>query len=183
MVGAGLLSGKGWKGLAGSWSGGMIPAAFDLMAHPFMPQKYLGFAASPFRGLKSGYDMSLRGTAILNVPLAAFSMATAPRGHALSAGAESLSMGIGGLLGGVMFGPAGAIAGGILADTGASRAVGKAFQALHDLDRNLHRLHMGGDYQDSEQAYTMRQAAVQEMSGSLLNARAWLGREGRAMHA
>jgi hypothetical protein len=42
---------------------------------------------------------------------------------------------------------------------------------------------MGGDYQDSEQTFTMRQAAVKEMSGSLLNARAWLGREGRAMHA
>jgi hypothetical protein len=42
---------------------------------------------------------------------------------------------------------------------------------------------MGGDYQDSEQAWTTRQAAVQEMSGSLMNARQWLGHEGQAMHA
>ena len=163
MIGAGLLSGKGWGGFA-DWKSGL---AFG----------------HPLRGLRSGYDFSFRGAAIFNIPLAAFSMASAPRGHAVSAGAESLSMGMGGLLGGLMFGPLGAIAGGVIADTYFAGQVGKAFQSLHDLDRNLHRLHMGGDYQDTQQNYTMRQAAVAEMSGSLMNARAWLGREGRAMHA
>ena len=156
MLGSGLLTGKGRKRLLGNWTRG---------------------------GFRAGWDMSFRGAAIFNIPMAAFSMATAPRGHAISAGVEGLTMGAGALLGGMMFGLPGAVVGGILGDSSVSRTIAKPFQMLHDYERNFRRLRMGGDYQDSEQAWTMRQAAVQEMSGSLLNARAWLGREGRAMHA
>ena len=156
MLGSGLLTEQGRKRLLGNWTRG---------------------------GFRAGWDMSFRGAAIFNVPMAAFSMATAPRGHAISAGVEGLTMGAGALLGGMMFGLPGAVVGGILGDSSVSRAIAKPFQMLHDYERNFRRLRMGGDYQDSEQAWTMRQAAVQEMSGSLLNARAWLGREGRAMHA
>src|ERR1039457_2783219 len=155
MLGSGLLTGQGRKRLLGNWT----------------------------RGFRAGWDMSFRGAAIFNVPMAAFSMATAPRGHAISAGVEGLTMGAGALLGGMMFGLPGAVVGGILGDSSVSRTIAKPFQMLHDYERHFRRLRMGGDYQDSEQAWTMRQAAVQEMSGSLLNARAWLGREGRAMHA
>lgn len=38
------------------------------------------------------------------------------------------------------------------------------------------------NYQDTEQAYTMRQAAVQAIQGSHLNARSALGGEARLMH-
>ena len=62
-------------------------------------------------------------------------------------------------------------------------AVGKPIQALHDLGRNAHRLHTGGDYKDTQVAYTMRQAAAQEMSSSLLNARSYLGREAAFLHS
>ena len=156
MLGSGLLTNQGRQRLLGNWTTG---------------------------GFRAGWDMSFRGAAIFNIPMAAFSMATAPRGHAISAGVEGLTMGAGALLGGMMFGLPGAVVGGILGDSSVSRAIAKPFQMLHDYERNFRRLRMGGDYQDSEQAWTMRQAAVQEMSGSLLNARAWLGREGRAMHA
>ena len=156
MLGSGLLTEQGRKRLLGNWTRG---------------------------GFRAGWDMSFRGAAIFNIPMAAFSMATAPRGHAISAGVEGLTMGAGALLGGMMFGLPGAVVGGILGDSSVSRAIAKPFQMLHDYERNFRRLRMGGDYQDSEQAWTMRQAAVQEMSGSLFNARAWLGREGRAMHA
>jgi hypothetical protein len=42
---------------------------------------------------------------------------------------------------------------------------------------------MGGDYQDTQVAWTMRQRAAQEMSGSLLNARQYLGKEAALMHS
>ena len=41
---------------------------------------------------------------------------------------------------------------------------------------------MGFNYVDTEQAYTMRQAAVQAIQGSHLNARSALGGEARLMH-
>ncbi len=156
MLGSGLFTEDGRGRLLGNWSRG---------------------------GLRAGWDASFRGAAIFNIPMAAFSAASAPRGHAISAGVEGLTMGAGALLGGMMFGLPGAIVGGIVADSSISRAIAKPFQILHDYERNFRRLRMGGDYQDSAQAFTMRQAAVKEMSGSLLNARAWLGHEGRAMHA
>lgn len=41
------------------------------------------------------------------------------------------------------------------------------------------RGHVGGGYQDSQRALTMRQAAVQQIQGSKLNARSALGGEAR----
>ena len=42
---------------------------------------------------------------------------------------------------------------------------------------------MGGGFQDTEQAYTMSQAAAREMSRSLVNARQYLGKESVLMHS
>lgn len=44
------------------------------------------------------------------------------------------------------------------------------------------KVQFGGHYQDTQAAFTMRQLAVQEMSGSLLNARQYLGNEGFYFH-
>jgi hypothetical protein len=44
------------------------------------------------------------------------------------------------------------------------------------------RINFGGNFRDSEAAYTMRQLAVQEMAGSLTNARQFLGNESSFMH-
>src|ERR1035441_466543 len=87
MLGSGLLTEQGRKRVLGHWTGG---------------------------GVRGGWGVSVRGAAIFNVPMAAFSMATAPRGHAISAGVEGLTMGAGALLGGMMFGLPGAVVGGIL---------------------------------------------------------------------
>lgn len=45
------------------------------------------------------------------------------------------------------------------------------------------RVNFGGNFRDSREAMTMRQRAVQEMAGSLLNARQYLGNEAAFMHA
>jgi phage tail tape-measure protein len=44
------------------------------------------------------------------------------------------------------------------------------------------RVRFGGNFKDSQPAYTMRAKAEQELSGSLLNARRYLGREAQLMH-
>jgi hypothetical protein len=54
---------------------------------------------------------------------------------------------------------------------------------VHDFDQNVRRVRMGGDYQDTQVAWTVRQRAAQEMAGSLLNACQYLGREAALMHS
>ena len=44
------------------------------------------------------------------------------------------------------------------------------------------KVQFGRGFRDSEEAYTMRQMAVQEMAGSLLNARQYLGNEAFFLH-
>jgi hypothetical protein len=46
----------------------------------------------------------------------------------------------------------------------------------------VHRPSFGGNYRDTRQAMTMRQAAVQAIQGSKLNARSALGGEARLIH-
>lgn len=46
----------------------------------------------------------------------------------------------------------------------------------------MHKPNFGGNYHDTQQALTMRQQAVQAISGSKMNARSALGGEGRLMH-
>jgi hypothetical protein len=45
-----------------------------------------------------------------------------------------------------------------------------------------YRSNFGGNYQDTQQAYTMRQRAVQAMQQSRMNARSVLGSEARTLH-
>jgi hypothetical protein len=45
-----------------------------------------------------------------------------------------------------------------------------------------HKVQFGRGFRDTEEAYTMRQMAVQEMAGSLLNARQYLGNEAFFLH-
>jgi hypothetical protein len=45
-----------------------------------------------------------------------------------------------------------------------------------------HKVQFGRGFRDTEEAYTMRQQAVQEMAGSLLNARQYLGNEAFFLH-
>lgn len=49
--------------------------------------------------------------------------------------------------------------------------------------QSLLRPRLGRGYQDTEQAYTMRQAALQAINRSYLNARFYLGQEASFLHA
>ena len=54
---------------------------------------------------------------------------------------------------------------------------------LKELDQNVRRVNMGGDYHDTQVAWTMRQRATQEMAGSLRGARQYLRKEAALMHS
>jgi hypothetical protein len=83
----------------------------------------------------------------------------------------------------MLFGMPGAIVGGLVGDMAISSKIGKGIQFIHDLDRVHHRLNRGGNYEDTQDAWTMRPQASREMAGSLRNARQWLGKEGAFLHA
>ena len=59
---------------------------------------------------------------------------------------------------------------------------GRMFSSLAESGMARQKVQFGGNFRDSQGAYTMRQLAVQEMAGSLLNARQYLGNEGYFMH-
>jgi hypothetical protein len=141
------------------------------------------FGSGLKKSLHAGYEMSFKGSAIFTLPMTAFAMGMAPRGQTLSAAAGGLSTGVASFVGGMFGGLPGAMVAGYFGDEAISSTVGKLVQKVHDLGVNNRKLGMGGNYQDSEQAYTMRQLAAQEMSGSLMNARQWLGRESVQMHS
>lgn len=48
--------------------------------------------------------------------------------------------------------------------------------------QQAYRSNFGGDFQDTQQGYTMRQRAIMAMQQSRTNARSVLGSEARAMH-
>jgi hypothetical protein len=53
---------------------------------------------------------------------------------------------------------------------------------INDMKISRPRVRFGGNFKDSQPAYTMRQKAEQELGGSLLNARRYLGREAQLFH-
>ena len=180
-----------WAGFAanpaaalGDWRAGVVPTLWQAgtsLGNPKLAGKAL------YNGLKksakAGWEMSFKGTLIFNAPMAAFAMGQAERGHKFSAGVEAMSTGFGALAGGLMFGMPGAIIGGLVGDMPIAKMIGDAFQSLHDFDRAHRKLGVGGDYQDTEYAATMRQQACREMAGSLQNSRQWLGKEGAFLHS
>lgn len=145
-----------------------------------------------YHGLKHGYNLGIRGGGIFAAGFAGYAFATAPRGKAVAKGTASLlgastaSM-IAGLAGGLIAGPVGgmvgALAGQFLMVSPLERMIEKPVQAFVDLGYHARHVNFGGDYRDTDQAITMRQAAAREMSGSLLNARRWMGSEALFMHS
>ena len=82
--------------------------------------------------------------------------------------------------GAVLSGPVGIAAS--LLGYQASFPVQRAVQTVIDAGSDLRHLNFGGNYRDTQTAYTMRQKAAQELSGSLVNARMYLGQEALLMH-
>jgi hypothetical protein len=87
----------------------------------------------------------------------------------------SILPGVGTYIGAVFGGGAGAMFGDKIARTETQRAVNL-------MTASRPRVRFGGNFKDSQPAYTMRAKAEQELSGSLLNARRYLGREAQLFH-
>jgi hypothetical protein len=118
-------------------------------------------------------------------PLAILGIATAPKGEMIKRGAEGIGMltgqAMGGAVGGLLFGMPGEIAGQIIGGT-VGEKIGSTLKPIEDLGHQAYHLNFGGEYHDTEIAWTMRQRAVQEMGSSALNARQYLGKEAALMH-
>ena len=112
-------------------------------------------------------------------------MASAPKGQLAKRGIESVGVttgsAVGAALGGLALGLPGEIAGGLIGGT-VGEKVGAVIEPLEDLGHQAYHLNFGGEYHDTEVAWTMRQRAVQEMGSSALNARQYLGKEAALMH-
>jgi hypothetical protein len=77
----------------------------------------------------------------------------------------------------------GAIVGGGIGSLVSDRKARTAIQKLYNFaEVSRPRVRFGGNFKDSQPAYTMRQKAEQELGASLLNARRYLGREAQLMH-
>jgi hypothetical protein len=121
----------------------------------------------------------------VGVPLTALMMFTAPKGKIITRGVETaggvLGSMAGGAVGGLFFGPVGAFAGQMVGGEIGTR-VGAVIEPLEKLGHQAYHLNFGGEYHDTEIAWTMRQRAVQEMGSSALNARQYLGKEAALFH-
>jgi hypothetical protein len=136
----------------------------------------------PVHGLARGYQTNIKGAGPLMLLGGVLAAATAPRGHALATGSRTLGYAIGALAGSAVAGNLGTLVGGYLGDKLLGAGIEKTVQGFNELAGNVRRLNMGGRYQDTEAAFTMRQVAVREMGSSLLNARRILGQEAAFMH-
>jgi hypothetical protein len=139
------------------------------------------FAKSAEWGTASGHEEDYAGGAVFGARLG---MAQAIGGL----GGEA----IGGLLGSA-FGPLGTWAGQMAGGLGGTMAADFFYKRSayeHGLQTSYatagaiakRKVQFGRGFRDTEEAYTMRQAAVQEMAGSLLNARQYLGNEAFFLH-
>lgn len=174
-------------GLPGARRAVQNASFFNPASHWLAPRAGTGF----LQGSKIGYKVGLKGNLPFAILGGAMAAAAAPRGEAISRGvAGATSWGatavIGGVVGTMLGGPiggyVGSVAASLLFGETIDKAVAGTIQPLVDFGSRQRRMRFGGDYRDTQTAMTMRQAAAREMSGSLMNARQWLGQEGAFMH-
>ena len=113
-------------------------------------------------------------------------------GFAAGAAIGSVIPGAGTVVGGIIglgIGLAGALGGAIGGEQiggsliqGPARQAGLAARAISRTARAVDRIQFGGNFVDSAGAHTMRQRAVADMSGSMMNARQFLGNEAVFLH-
>jgi hypothetical protein len=110
----------------------------------------------------------------------------ARKGHVVkdsgSAALGELGSAGGGVIGGLLPIPGGSVIGSLTGYTIANSIGRSVIGSAMTAGQSINHLNVGGNYKDTEVAYTMRQRAAQEMSGSLLNARMYLGAEGWMQH-
>jgi len=133
--------------------------------------------------------MGFTGGMVPFVGFGAYAAVKAPRGHKIAAATGGgigfgISSVIGGAVGGFLGIPpqAAAIVAGLAFGNAIDSTIGRGVQYAVDFGSNMRKARYGGDYRDSQVALTMRQAAAREMSGSLLNARQFLGQEASFLH-
>lgn len=89
---------------------------------------------------------------------------------------------IGGIIGGLTPIPGGALIGMTVGDQIARSSTAKVLNKGLRISERATAVNTGGQYKDTDVAFTMRQRSAIEMSGSMLNARHWLGKEANAFH-
>ena len=141
------------------------------------------------QGAKMGGELGIKGNMPFFLVFGAIGAVTAPRGHKISAlTGGGIGFGVAAALGGAIGGAFGippnisAMVAGLIVGDGIDKFITNSVQSAVDFGSNMRKARFGGDYRDTQTAYTMRQAASREMSSSLLNARQWLGQEGAFMH-
>jgi len=146
---------------------------------------FKGFA----HGLEGGFGVGFIGGMAPYIATATYGIITAKRGHKLAAVTSGgIGWGITATLGGAIAGAfgippsIGAVAAGMVFGNSIDEGIKTSVQAAVDFGSNMRRSSFGGDYRDTQVAVTMRQAAAREMSGSLMNARQWLGSEASFLH-
>jgi hypothetical protein len=169
---AGLETGEfigryGWR--ASTYVSGTLTAG-ALMGHPI-------------RGITSGYKFGIKGSQFVSLPIAAYRFATAPRGKVIGNTVGGfMGSTFGAVVGGLAGGPAGSIIGAALLSKPIEDVTSKVINKFSSIARSSASLRMGGNYKDTQVAYTMRSRAASELNGSLMNSRMYLGMEGILSH-
>jgi hypothetical protein len=137
--------------------------------------------------VKGGLRSAAMGVSASGIGLAGLfathSAANAPRGKTATRGFSVMtSMIAADVVGGFLGGPIGQIVAQATIAPVLQTAIEKPLEAFAGLNHRVTHLGMGGDYEDTELAYTMRQRAAMEMGSSLLNARQYLGLEAKLFH-
>ena len=132
----------------------------------------------PIGGLASGYKFGIVGSQWASLPISAYRAATAPRGKIIGNTAGGfMGSTFGAVVGGLVGGPLGSIAGAAILSKPIEDVTSKGINKFSSIARSSASLRAGGNYKDTQVAYTMRSRAAQELNGSLLNARVYLGNE------
>lgn len=161
---------------------------FSSLAENELLRKGKGFGGAvfgrPIKGISVGIS-HFKGAAVFALPQGIFMSALAPKGHKVSAlvggAARGIFYGVGDLIGTAVGGPLAGFALGATTEK-IGGVVQEALQRFHDFNHNMTHINMGGNYEDTRIAYTMRQRAAQEMGSSVMNARKYLGAEALLMH-
>jgi hypothetical protein len=149
------------------------------------PPGFRGFA----KGVETGYNIGFKGNLPFFLAFGTYAAIKAPTGHKISAFASGgIGFGITAVIGGALGGmvgippPIAATIAGVLFQDAVDSNISKIVQGAVDFGSKQRRMNFGGDYRDTQVAYTMRQVAAREMGGSLMNARQWLGAEASFLH-
>ena len=138
----------------------------------------------PALGLRTGYRYGLQGALPITGLMGAYSFATAPKGRRISSGVGTVVGGLlGATIGGAIGGLGGAVLGGALLSRPIESITSNTIDRFVDWGRGMSHPNLGGRYQDSEVAFTMRQRASFEMANSLSSMRQHLGNEAMLMHS